>query len=102
VVKLLADPWLDSDGVWNIPLELISGKTLEKLMFSSQSYMEVKLHFIDLFVLLKIQTFIHFYIFLKVHYVTFGPVAANKKTKSKPKKHAFYRRTLFWLCFRSA
>ncbi|KAK9961441.1 hypothetical protein ABG768_009229, partial [Culter alburnus] len=41
VVKLLADPWLDSMSMWNIPLEFISGKTLEKLMFSSQSYMEL-------------------------------------------------------------
>jgi len=58
-------------------------------MFSSESYMEVKLHFIDLFVLLKIQTFIHFYIFLKVHYVTFGPVAANKKQKTSQKNMHF-------------
>ncbi|XP_058603905.1 serine/threonine-protein kinase mos-like [Onychostoma macrolepis] len=41
VVKLLAEPWLDSRGMWNIPLELISGKTLEKLMFSPQSNMEL-------------------------------------------------------------
>ncbi|KAL1258696.1 hypothetical protein QQF64_009273 [Cirrhinus molitorella] len=41
VVKLLAEPWLDSQGMWNIPLELISGKTLEKLMFSPQSNMEL-------------------------------------------------------------
>ncbi|XP_018932794.1 spindle assembly checkpoint kinase-like [Cyprinus carpio] len=41
VVKLLAEPWLDSQGMWNIPLELIFGKTLEKLMFSSRSYMEL-------------------------------------------------------------
>ncbi|XP_016319789.1 RNA-binding protein MEX3A-like, partial [Sinocyclocheilus anshuiensis] len=41
VVKLLAEPWLDSQGMWNIPLEFIFGKTLEKLLFSSQLYMEL-------------------------------------------------------------
>ncbi|RXN34173.1 RNA-binding MEX3A [Labeo rohita] len=41
VVKLLAEPWLDSQGMWNIPLELISGKTLEKIMFSPQPCMQL-------------------------------------------------------------
>ncbi|XP_067292876.1 serine/threonine-protein kinase DCLK3-like [Pseudorasbora parva] len=41
VVKLICDPWLDKELKWNIPLEYINGKDLEKVMFTSHTSIQL-------------------------------------------------------------